>query len=148
MSELLPKSTNQIVELTADLVAAYVSNNPVPTGDLPGLIAEVYASMNKLGAPIAAAANEPLTPAVPIKKSVTREYIISLEDGKQYRTLKRHLGNLGLTTDEYRKKWSLPADYPMVAPGYSERRSDLAKKLGLGRKVGTKPARRASRKVK
>lgn len=146
MTELLPKPTNQIVELTADLVAAYVSNNPVPTGDLASLIAEVYASFTKLGAPTAPA-NEALNPPVPIKKTITSEYIISLEDGKQYKTLKRHLGNMGLTPDEYRTKWSLPRDYPMVAPGYSARRSELAKKLGLGRKPATKPAAKQVKRV-
>lgn len=150
MTELLPKPTNQFVELTADLVAAYVSNNPVPPVELPGLIAQVHASISRLSTPTADA-EEPLRPRMPIKKTVTPDYIVSLEDGKQYKTLRRHLSGLGLTPDEYRAKWSLPADYPMVAASYSERRSALAKKLGLGRKretVGTKPAKGAPRKAK
>lgn len=148
MSEEFPKSSNQLIELTADIVAAYVSHNSVRPGDVPALISDVYASVNKLSVP-AAPEVEALKPRMPIKKTVTRDYIISLEDGKQYRTLKRHLSGVGLTPDEYRAKWSLPADYPMVAPGYAEMRSELAKKLGLGRKpTAQQPVKRALRKAK
>ncbi|AMS45243.1 MucR family transcriptional regulator [Aminobacter aminovorans] len=146
-TEILPKPGGQIVELTSDLVAAYVSNNPVPAADLPGLIADIYASFTKWGAPVAAAA-EPLTPPVPIKIAVTRDYIIGVEDAKQYRTLKRHLGLMGLPA-QYHAKWLLPADCPMVATAYSARRSELAKQLGLGRTPGTvvpKAAKRAQQK--
>jgi predicted transcriptional regulator len=139
MHGLLRKPGDQVVELTADVVAAYVSNNPVPAGDLPGLIAAVHSSLKKLGAPRAAQA-EPAIPPLPIKKTITHDYLISLEDGKQYQTLKRHLGIMGLTPDEYRAKWSLPRDYPMVAAAYSKKRSELAKTLGLGRKAGKKSA--------
>ncbi|MRX37040.1 MucR family transcriptional regulator [Aminobacter sp. SR38] len=139
MTELLPKPTDHLIELTADIVTAYVSNNPVPVAELPGLIAQIHSSISRLGTPLEPE-QETLTPRMPIKKTVTPDYIISLEDGKQYQTLKRHLGILGLTPEEYRAKWSLPRDYPMVAPGYSARRSELAKKLGLGRKPATKPA--------
>ena len=151
MTELLPKPTNHLIELTADVVTAYVSNNPVPVAELPGLIAQIHSSISRLAIP-PSAQQETLTPRLPIKKTVTADYIVSLEDGKKYQTLKRHLGIMGLTPDEYRAKWSLPADYPMVAPGYSERRSALAKKLGLGRKPVTKAAakqvKRASGKAK
>ncbi|MBA8910689.1 MucR family transcriptional regulator [Aminobacter ciceronei] len=145
MTDVLTKPTNQLVELTADLVAAYVSNNPVPAGELPALIAEVYASIHKLGADVVPE-KQLLTPRVPIKKTVTPDYIISLEDGQQYRTLKRHLTRLGLTPDEYRMKWSLPSDYPMVASNYSARRSALAKELGLGRKPAAMQAAKQATK--
>jgi len=147
MTELLPKPTNQLVELTADLVAAYVSNNPVPPAELPGLIAQIHASISSLSAPTVAA-EEPLKPHMPIKKTITPEYLISLEDGKQYRTLKRHLAVAGLTPDEYRAKWSLPADYPMVASAYAAKRSELAKKLGLGRKPAAALPAKKPRKAK
>jgi predicted transcriptional regulator len=139
MTELLPKPTGNLIELTADIVTAYVSNNPVPVTELPGLIAQIHSSISRLGAQLEPE-QEKRTPRVPIKKTITADYIISLEDGKQYRTLKRHLGTLGLTPDEYRAKWSLPADYPMVAPAYSATRSELAKKLGLSRRPAAKPA--------
>lgn len=148
MSEEFPKSSNLLVELTADIVAAYVSNNAMRPGDVSALIADVYSSVNKLNAP-AAPVEEALKPRMPIKKTITHDYIISLEDGKQYRTLKRHLSGVGLTPEEYRAKWSLPADYPMVAPGYSQKRSELAKSLGLGRKPAEQqPAKRTPRKTK
>lgn len=138
MIELLPKPTDHLIELTADIVKAYVSNNPVPVAELPGLIAQIHSSISRLGTPFVPE-QVALTPHMPIKKTVTADYIISLEDGKRYQTLKRHLAGAGLTPDEYRAKWSLPADYPMVAPAYSARRSELAKELGLGRKPASKP---------
>lgn len=134
MPEDTKPSNDLIAEITASIVGAYVANNPVPMGDLPAVIASVAASIGKIGD----AAPEPVAelpkPAVPIKKSFTEDYIISLEDGQRYRTLKRHLTRLGLTPDEYRAKWKLPVDYPMVAPSYSARRSELARSLGLGKK--------------
>lgn len=142
-----------IISLTADLVAAYVSNNPVPTSELAGLI-EVHRSLKGLGSTDAVSSvEEKQKPAVPIKKSVTPDFIISLEDGRQFKSLKRHLSShYGMTPDEYRAKWGLPADYPMVAPNYAATRSALAKKLGLGRKpkqtvepVAKKPERRKAR---
>lgn len=148
MTEVLLKPNNQLIELTADIVAAYVSNNPVPAGELPGLIAQIHSSISTLGAP-AAPVEVPLTPRTSIKKSVTPDYLISLEDGKQYKTLKRHLTIRGLTPDQYRAKWGLAADYPMVAPSYSAHRSQMAKNFGLGRKPAEKqPAKRAGRKTK
>ncbi|WP_082173635.1 MucR family transcriptional regulator [Methylobacterium platani] len=121
-----------LVELAADIVSAYVSKNSVPVGELAGLIASVYTSLTNLKQP-ASEEPEKLTPPVPIKKTVTPDYIISLEDGKQYKSLKRHLSSRGLTPEEYRRKWGLPHDYPMVAATYATQRSELAKNSGLGR---------------
>lgn len=124
------------IERTAEIVAAYFANNHVSKDEVAGVIATVYAALSDLAAPASAAVEpEPLQPAVPIKKSVTPDYIISLEDGKQFKSLKRHLAtHYGMTPDEYRAKWGLPKDYPMVAANYAARRSELAKTLGLGRK--------------
>ncbi|MFD9899689.1 MucR family transcriptional regulator [Mesorhizobium sp. NPDC059054] len=133
MAEENPPSTDILTELTAEIVSAYVANNPVPVSELPGVIASVFHSLSGINSPKEPIV-EPQKPRISIKKSVTRDYIISLEDGKQYRTLKRHLTTLGLTPEQYREKWSLPSDYPMVAESYSEQRSALAKNLGLGRK--------------
>jgi predicted transcriptional regulator len=130
------------IELAADVVAAYVKNNPVPVSALPDLIASVAASLNGLISGAAPAeVVEPQKSAVPIKKSVTPDYIISLEDGTRFKSLKRHLmSSYGMTPDEYRAKWNLPNDYPMVAPNYAAARSVMAKAIGLGRKPG-KPLR-------
>ena len=128
----------ELITLTSQIVSAYVAKNSVQASDLPALISNVYQSLNSLGQPQAAieAAAE-LKPAVPVKKSVTPEYIICLEDGKKLKMLKRHLNtSYNMTPDEYRAKWGLPSDYPMVAPNYAKARSDLALKLGLGRKAG------------
>lgn len=124
--------TANYVELTAEIVSAYVTHNSVQRNDLGELIGGVYASLTGLGAAKAQQAERP-TPAVPIKKSLSHEYIISLEDGRRYKSLKRHLSGRGLTPEQYREKWGLPMDYPMVAPSYAKQRSDLAKSMGLGR---------------
>jgi predicted transcriptional regulator len=135
------------IELTAHIVSAYVSKNPVPATDLPALIASVAASLQSITSGSVAEKNEPQTPAVPVKKSVTPDYIISLEDGKKFKSLKRALSaRYGMTPDEYREKWGLPRDYPMVAPNYAAARSELAKKMGLGRKT-KEPAKRGRKKV-
>ncbi len=128
----------EIIALTSQIVSAFVSKNSVQASDLPALISNVYQSLNSLGQPQAAAeAPAELKPAVSVKKSVTPDYIVCLEDGKKLKMLKRHLqSSYGMTPDEYRTKWGLPADYPMVAPNYAKARSDLALKLGLGRKAG------------
>ena len=118
--------------LAAEIVSAYVANNAVQTANLPALIASVYSAVSGLGA---APAPEAPTPAVNPKRSVFPDHIISLEDGRKFKSMKRHLGLLGMTPDEYRAKWGLPRDYPMVAPSYAAARSELAKKSGLGRKV-------------
>jgi len=124
------------LELTASIVSAYVSNNSVPMAALPELVASVHNALQSLGPAVAEPAKETAKPAVPIKKSVTPDYIISLEDGRPYKSLKRHLrASYDMTPDQYRQKWSLPKDYPMVAPNYSAKRSALAKSLGLGRKA-------------
>jgi predicted transcriptional regulator len=135
----------QLTEVAADLVAAYVTTNMVPTAELPALIQSVYASISGLNSK-PPEAEKPI-PAVPIKKSVTPDYLISLEDGRRFKSLKRHLNKLGMTPAEYRAKWSLPSNYPMVAESYAARRSELAKSLGLGQqrrktvKANPKPKR-------
>ncbi|MBS7539020.1 Ros/MucR family transcriptional regulator [Ancylobacter lacus] len=119
--------------LTADVVAAFVGNNSVPAAELPELIAKVHGALVRLATPAPVVAEEVLKPAVAIKKSVTPEYIICLEDGLKFKSLKRHLRTkYNMTPEEYRAKWGLPNDYPMVAPSYAEARSNLAKKMGLG----------------
>ncbi len=128
-------SNVDLVSLAADIVSAYVAKNSVPVGDLPALIAATHAALTNLGAPAAPAQADKPTPLMPIKKTVTPDYLISLEDGRQYRTLKRHLAGRGLTPEQYRQKWGLPADYPMVAANYAAQRSELAKSFGLGRKA-------------
>ncbi|MHB9450639.1 Ros/MucR family transcriptional regulator [Mesorhizobium sp. RSR565B] len=135
----------ELAELTADVVSAYVANNPLPVANLPDLIASVHASLSGLSSQIAPAAKE-LVPAANPKKSVFPDYIISLEDGRKFQSMKRHLGLLGLTPDEYREKWGLSHDYPMVAPNYAAKRSALAKASGLGQKAEVKaPAKRAKK---
>lgn len=127
----------ELIALTASIVSAYVARNNVPTADLPGIIASTHAALAGLGSPPSAVGVEPLAPAVPIRKSVTPDAIICLEDGKAFKTLKRHLSSrYGMTPEQYRAKWGLPADYPMVAPNYAESRSTMAKSIGLGRKTG------------
>ena len=121
----------EFASLTADVVSAYVSNNSVRPAELPDMIASVHQALQGLTAP-RQAEPEKLQPAVPIKRSVTPDFIVSLEDGKHYKSLKRHLSGRGLTPDQYREKWGLPRDYPMVAPNYAKQRSELAKALGLG----------------
>lgn len=127
-----------LADLTTGIVAAYVTKNSVRPADVPALIESVHTALGGLGkAPVIEAAPEPLKPFVPIKKSVTEDYIISLEDGRRFKTLRRYLGRLGMTPDQYREKWGLPHDYPMVAPAYAAQRSALAKTIGLGRKAAT-----------
>jgi predicted transcriptional regulator len=129
-------TTPDSVELAAEVVAAYVSNNPVPSSGLSALILSVHAAVESLGkAPEKALApTETKAPAVPVRKSVAPDYLICLEDGKKFKSLRRHLRLLGLSPEQYREKWGLPPDYPMVAPNYAAQRSALAKKIGLGRK--------------
>ena len=127
------ETKNMFTELTADIVAAYVANNPVPAHGLAELIATVHTAVSSLSQPAAPRTETPV-PAVNPKRSIHAEYIISLEDGRKFKSMKRHLGLLGMTPDEYRTKWNLPRDYPMVAPNYAAARSELAKKIGLGRK--------------
>jgi predicted transcriptional regulator len=135
MTEEADNNTDVLIELTADVVSAYVSNNPVPVSDLPALIGQVHAALKGTIGNVSAEIPEALKPAVPIRKSVTPDYLICLDDGKKFKSLKRHLSSrYGLTPDDYRAKWGLPSDYPMVAPNYAATRSALAKTMGLGRK--------------
>jgi predicted transcriptional regulator len=134
-----PADSAALIELAAEIVSAYVSNNPVSTVDLPNLIGEVHAALGRLQAGGAAAPAERPKPAVNPKKSVTDDYIICLEDGKKFKSLKRHLRtHFDLTPEQYRERWDLAADYPMVARNYAEARSRLAREMGLGRKRGAK----------
>lgn len=126
-----------LVEFSTEIVSAYVSHNAISPADLPKLIADVHSALKLLAAEEIAAPVEDKKPAVPVRKSVTPDYIVCLEDGKKFKSLKRHLRtHYNLSPEEYREKWGLPADYPMVAPSYSATRSKLAKDNGLGRKAG------------
>lgn len=125
----------EIVDMTAEIVSAYVGNNVVGSSDLPDLIHQVYIALREVTHVVPEEPAEPLKPAVNPKKSVFRDYIVCLEDGKKFKSLKRHLRtHYNLTPEEYRERWSLPKDYPMVAPDYAEERSRLAKEMGLGQK--------------
>ena len=135
----------ELLRMTADVVAAYVSNNTLPTTQLAEVINAVYGSLKSLEGQSAEPPPEPLKPAVPVRKSVTPDFLVCLEDGKKLKMLKRHLrSTYNMTPDEYRTKWSLPADYPMVAPNYAEQRSEFAKKIGLGRGAGRQSGRRSA----
>ena len=140
--------TPNYIELAADLVSAFVSNNPVPAAELPTLIGNVHAALTKVASGTPKQAVEaPKAPVVSVKKSVQPDYIVCLEDGKRFKSLKRHLRTVyDLTPDQYRAKWGLPADYPMVAPNYAAARSELAKQMGLGqqRRKDRARARQAS----
>ena len=121
------------IELTAEIVSAYVSNNTVPAADIPNLISQVHAALTRVSAKSGDTPAEPLKPAVSVKKSITPEHIVCLEDGKKFKSLKRHLRTqYNMTPEQYREKWGLGADYPMVAPNYAAARSQLAKQMGLG----------------
>ena len=134
MAEELEIDKSELLALSADVVASYVGNNSVTPDQVNDMLKSVYETLNGLTDP-AEPEPEPLVPAVPIKKSVTRDFIICLEDGKKLKMLKRHLMTAyGMTPDDYRAKWGLKDDYPMVAPSYAQKRQELAKKIGLGRK--------------
>jgi predicted transcriptional regulator len=133
-------SSNKI-SLSADIVAAYVSCNSVTPDGLPALIESVHGALSKLSAAEAVPKTEALVPAVPIRKSITPGFLICIDDGKRFKTFKRHLTNIGMTPDQYRAKWSLPDSYPMVAPEYAATRSALAKKRGLGQIAKRKSVR-------
>ena len=138
-------SQNELLALTTEIVASHVSNNTVAVSDLPEVIQKVYGSLNTLSPNPEPQAPERPQPAVAVKKSVTPEYIICLEDGKKLKMLKRHLKTrYDMTPEEYRKRWGLPDDYPMVAPSYAQQRSDLAKKIGLGTKRSSGRGRRGA----
>ena len=121
------------IQLTANIVSAFVSNNAVSSAEISALISQVYSALMRVTSGVAVAAPAaPLKPAVPVKRSITPEYLVCLEDGKKFKSLKRHLRRYRMTPDQYRAKWNLPADYPMVAPNYAAARSQLAKQMGLG----------------
>ena len=145
MSEL---TTSNHINLAADIVSAFVSNNSVPSAELPALIASVHSALAKVANGQTEKPTEAPVPPVSIRKSITPDFLISLEDGRRYKSLKRHLKGRGLTPEQYREKWGLPRDYPMVAPNYAKQRSELAKALGLGqlrrnRAAGSEPAAQA-----
>jgi len=127
-------SASSPIELAGEVVAAFVSNNPLPKGELPSLILAVHTEVVRLAAePESVPLQfEVKTPAVPVRRSITPDFLICLDDGKRFKSLRRHLGGLGMTPEQYREKWDLPPDYPMVAPNYAAQRSALAKQLGLG----------------
>jgi predicted transcriptional regulator len=143
-----PKMAEEdLLRMTADVVAAYVSNNTLATGQLADVIHAVYNSLRGLEGQVAEPPAEPLKPAVPIRKSITPEFLVCLEDGKKLKMLKRHLrSTYNLTPDEYRVKWGLAPDYPMVAPKYAQQRSEFAKKIGLGRGTGRHSARASAKR--
>ncbi len=126
---------NALIDMTAEIVSAYVGNNEITAAELPGLIQQVYISLADVSQGVIVSENEPLKPAIAVKRSVSNDYIVCLEDGKKFKSLKRHLrAHYDMSPDEYRTKWGLPKDYPMVAPNYAQARSNLAKQMGLGQK--------------
>jgi len=127
------KAASNYIELTAGIVSAYVSNNTVPASEIPSLISQVHSALLRVSNGQDETAAEPAKPAIAVKKSITPDYLICLEDGKKFKSLKRHLRTqYNMTPEHYREKWGLPQDYPMVAPNYAEARSQLAKQMGLG----------------
>ena len=139
---------SELLEMTADIVSAYVGNNSVSATDLPALIANIHAALSQVTGGVVEVEPEPKEPAVPVRKSITPDFLICLEDGRKFKSLKRHLRTkYNMSPEEYRAKWGLAKDYPMVAPNYAKARSDLAKQMGLGQ-GGRKPARapRAAKK--
>ena len=146
MAEESPST--ELLGLTAEIVAAHVSNNSVALADLPNLIQDVYKTLASVGQPMVKSQPDRPQPAVPVKKSITPEYLICLEDGKKLKMLKRHLQtSYNLTPEQYRERWGLGSDYPMVAPNYAKHRSSLAKKIGLGTKPRGRPARASRREA-
>lgn len=144
LNETQSGKTDELLKFASDIVAAYVSNNPIAVSEIPGMIKTVHATLGGLATGTSSEAATTLKPAVAVKKSVTPEYIVCLEDGKKLKMLKRYLrSRYDLTPEEYRAKWGLPADYPMVAPNYAAQRSEFAKKIGLGR---TAPATKSRRR--
>jgi predicted transcriptional regulator len=129
------------VSLAAEIVAAYISHNSVTPGGLPALIESIHLALTNLGAVEAVPESKPMVPAVSIRRSIRPEYLICLDDGKKFKSLRRHIGALGMTPDQYRRKWGLPENYPMVASEYAAKRSAIAKSLGLG-KIRTDSAKR------
>lgn len=141
MEDAVTGDKGELLEMTADIVSAYVGNNSVSAGELPSLIASIHAALSQVSTVPVEVAPEPQEPAVPVRKSINPDFLICLEDGRKFKSLKRHLRTkYDMSPEEYRAKWNLPKDYPMVAPNYAKARSDLAKQMGLGQ-GGRKPAR-------
>lgn len=135
------ENKNALIDMTAEIVSAYVGNNEISAAELPSLIQQVYVSLADVSQGVAFSDNEPLKPAIAVKRSISSDYIVCLEDGKKFKSLKRHLrAHYDMSPDEYRTKWGLPKDYPMVAPNYAQARSTLAKQMGLGQKSKRKKA--------
>ncbi|MEH2470177.1 putative transcriptional regulator [Nitrobacteraceae bacterium AZCC 2161] len=133
MQAMTDNSAKSFIDLTASIVSAYVGNNPTPAAELPALISQIHAALVRVSSGRPETLLEPAKPAVSLKKSMTADYLVCLEDGKRFKSLKRHLRTqYSMTPEQYREKWGLPADYPMVAPNYAVARSQLAKKMGLG----------------
>ena len=125
--------SGSFIKLTADIVSAYVSNNSVPSADLPALIGQIHSALSRVSSGQGEPSSEPPKPAISVKKSITPDHLVCLEDGKKFKSLKRHLRTqYSMTPEQYREKWDLPPDYPMVAPNYAAARSQLAKDMGLG----------------
>ncbi len=142
-SEIHALKSDDILRLATEIVAAYVSNNPIPVSEVPAMIKSVHSTLGGLGNGLQGETPATQKPAIPIKRSVNPDYIVCLEDGKKLKMLKRYLrSNYSLTPEEYRAKWGLPADYPMVAPNYAAQRSEFAKKIGLGRTASSSARRR------
>jgi predicted transcriptional regulator len=136
-------SSSELLRMATDVIAAYFGNNTVPSAQIPEVIGTVHESLTKLNGQVMETVGEQLKPAVPIRRSVTPDYIICLEDGKRLKMLKRHLRTTyDMTPEEYRAKWGLPSDYPMVAPNYAKQRSEFAKQIGLGRSAAKRGGRR------
>lgn len=139
---------SELLEMTADIVSAYVSNNTLPADGVPALIASIHATLSSVSTGVVETVAEVKDPAVPVRKSITPDFLICLEDGRKFKSLKRHLRTkYNMSPEEYRAKWGLAKDYPMVAPNYAKARSELAKSMGLGQ-GGRKPARSAGRAKK
>ena len=143
--EIAPHKSDELLKLATEIVAAYVSNNSVAVSELPSMIKSVHATLGGLAGSMTSEPQTTQKPAVTVKKSITPEYIVCLEDGKKLKMLKRYLrSRYSMSPEEYRSKWGLPADYPMVAPNYAAQRSEFAKKIGLGR--SSTPPRKKSRR--
>jgi predicted transcriptional regulator len=143
-SDSQASKTDELLKFASDIVAAYVANNPIPVSDIPGMIKSIHGTLGGLASGAIVDGTSSQKPAIPVKKSITPEYIVCLEDGKKLKMLKRYLrSRYNLTPEEYRAKWGLAPDYPMVAPNYAQQRSDFAKKIGLGR---TAPATKGRRR--
>ncbi len=145
----MTETVNELIELTADIVSAYVTKNVVTAENLPAFIGSVHEALSRVSTHSVEEPKTELKPAVPVKKSLTHDFIICLEDGKKFKSLKRHLSShYGLTPEEYREKWGLPRDYPMVAPAYATARSNLAKNMGLGQRRAAAVAKQSKAPAK